>query len=159
MFNLNLSYAMLVDAGFKRYDYEDGVFYQEHGHHPFVMHLRLSKTVKMEIHYGFDCALLYQAKKRPYKSNFQSYMQLNTMEEVRMTLAVFGHPEKACMLKHKDEVLDTMAIPAKEEYNAERELIKSIGSILRDRKEILIHTSSDLGAEILELAGKEASNV
>lgn len=117
MFRLNLSYAMLVDAGFKRYDYEDGVFYKEHGHHPFVMHMRLSKTVKMEIDCGFDYALLYQAKKRPYKNNFQSYMQLNTFEEIRMTLAVFGHPEKACILKHKEEVLSTMEAFGKEATN------------------------------------------
>lgn len=48
---------------------------------------------------------------------------------------------------------------ADQEYtigDQEKALIKSIGSILKDRKEILIHTDSDLGAEILNLARKEA---
>jgi 6-pyruvoyl-tetrahydropterin synthase len=91
MAKLNLSYRELQELDFVRYDYTDRVFYDQHGYDPFIMCFQLSKKIKMEIHCEFDHAVIYKAKKKPYEENFRTIIQLNTKEEIQLTLAVFGH--------------------------------------------------------------------
>lgn len=95
MAKLDILYQDLVDLGFDRFDYEDSVFYKQHGYQPFVMSFALTKNFKMEINEQRDYAILYKAEKKPYESNFNSYMQLHTREEIQMTLAVFGFSKQA----------------------------------------------------------------
>jgi hypothetical protein len=95
MAKLDISYQELVDLGFERYDYTDSVFFKQHGHQPFVMGFNLAKNFKMEINEQRNHAMLFKAEKKPYDCNFRSYMQLNSREEIQMTLAVFGFTKQA----------------------------------------------------------------
>lgn len=103
MGKLGITYQELVDLGFKRFDYTDSVYFRQHGQMPFVMFFRLSKTIKIEIANELDYAILYQAKKRPYKSNFSAFMELHTREQIQQTLAVFGYTEKAEQLNNPNQ--------------------------------------------------------
>jgi hypothetical protein len=95
MGKLDISYQELVDLGFERYDYTDSVFFKQHGYQPFVMGFALAKNILMEINEEREYATLFKAEKKPYDCNFRSYMQLNSREEIQMTLAVFGFTKKA----------------------------------------------------------------
>lgn len=100
MAKLDILYQDLVSLEFERFDYEDSVFYKQHGYQPFVMTFSLAKNFKMEINEQRDYATLYKSEKKPYDSNFRAYMQLNTKEEIQMTFAVFGFNQQAKKLNH-----------------------------------------------------------
>lgn len=104
MANLDILYQDLVNLGFERYDYEDSVFYKQYGFQPFVMSFSLAKNFKMEINEHRDHATLFKAEKKPYDSNFRSFMQLNTRAEIQMTFAVFGFVKQAEKLNSGKEV-------------------------------------------------------
>lgn len=103
MAKLDILYQDLVDLGFDRFDYEDSVFYRQHGYQPFVMTFSLAKNFKMEINEQRDYAILYKSEKKPYDSNFKSYMQLNTKEQIQMTFAVFGFTQHAEKLNKEEK--------------------------------------------------------
>lgn len=84
----------------------------------------------------------------------KNYILKNEAQRFHETLVVQKDP--VLFTANSEEFKDWGITVINPQYQQERELIESIGSILRDRKEILIHTDSDLGAEILELTGKEA---
>ncbi|WP_439473810.1 hypothetical protein [Algoriphagus formosus] len=98
MAKLDITYQKLIDLGFKRFDYDDPFFFAEHGYQPFALTFKLAKAYQIEIDSDRDKAILYRASKRPYSENYESYMQLNNLEEIRFTLAVFGHLDKAHQL-------------------------------------------------------------
>lgn len=98
MAKLDIHYQELIDLGFERYNYTDTVFFRQHGYQPFVMTFQLAKNYKMEINEQRDHATLFKAEKKPYDTNFRSYMQLNSKEEIQMTLAVFGFSKQAVKL-------------------------------------------------------------
>lgn len=41
----NINYKSLIDLGFKREDYHDNVEFNETGHHPFHLSLKMSKGI------------------------------------------------------------------------------------------------------------------
>ncbi len=104
MAKLDILYQELIDVGFERYDYTDSVFFRQHGYQPFVMTFQLAKNYKMEINEQRDHAMLFKAEKKPYDCNFRSYMQLNSKEDIQMTLAVFGFANQAKKLNGGKEV-------------------------------------------------------
>lgn len=106
MAKLDICYQELVDLGFERYDYDDSVFFGQYGYQPFVMTFTLAKNFKMEINEEREYATLFKAKKKPYDSNFRSYMRLNSREEIQMTLAVFGFTQQAMKLNGGKEVFN-----------------------------------------------------
>lgn len=101
---LGIHYQELLELGFKRYDYEDNVFFKEYGYHPFVLDFKLAKGYKMEINSDLDETILYKAEKRPYSENYQAYMKLDTRNEVQSTLALFGHTKLALKMNGEKEV-------------------------------------------------------
>jgi len=98
MGKLDISYKELIDLGFKRFDYEDKVFFDEHGYKPFCLDFRLSKNIQLEIDSDRSEATLYKASKRPYKENYEAFMTLQTRDSIQFVLAVFGHTKEAAMM-------------------------------------------------------------